>query len=137
MSTGAPERNQNALKWKTPEERVAACGRLCDHLRSGLGFDCWEEASFPTIQSYIEDYPIEFKSDLIDDADRARKAFFQRAGVNGMLGQIDGFSSPTWKFQMQNICNWRDKTESEVNGNMTLSIADQIRNEQNGDTETE
>lgn len=108
---GAPEGNNNAMKWSTPEERRAACDRLCAHLRSGLSMKCFPDADDQTLKRYMRDFPIDFAPDKIRQAIRENHKFWEVLGINGALGKIKNFSAPTWKFNMQNRCGWKDNLQ--------------------------
>lgn len=112
----APEGNNNRMLWKTPEERVAACKRVCDHLASGLSKDCFPDADWQTINVYMRKYPVEFDANLIEDATRRGRLFWEQVGIDGTLGAIDGFNANSWKFNMQNRHGWGERQQLEHTG---------------------
>lgn len=109
----APEGNNYALKWKTPEERKAACDRYCAHLAEGYSSDCFPEADLKTIKSYMERYPEDFPTEKVQEALRQSKYFWEKVGNDGARGQIEGFNAASWVFNMKNRFKWRDKPEDE------------------------
>lgn len=116
---GAPDGNNNAEKWKTPEERQKLCKAWCDHLEQGYSKDSFPLADEKTIRSYTEKYPVDFPSDALEQAERKNKLFWETIGINGTIGipikvnekYYDKFNAQSWKFNMQNRLGWKDKTD--------------------------
>ena len=109
--TGAPPGNTNAMKWSTPEERKAACERLCKHLRSGLSLQSFVEADEDTIKRYMKDFPLDFGTAEVKEAIRASRLFWEMVGVNGTLGKIKNFNASSWKFNMANRHGWKENVQ--------------------------
>jgi len=103
---GAPIGNLNAEKFSTPEERQKVASDYLEHCRLGLS-----DASFyveeDTMRRYIDDYPIDFGT--IKEARRLRRLFWENMGIKGMSGEIKGFNSASWIFNMKNRFGWKDQ----------------------------
>ena len=89
-------------KWKTPEERIAACKRYCEYLRRGFSKCYYPEAREDTIKRYMDVYPNEFVKEKIEDAERAGLGRIESIGFDGMMGKVPGFSASTWIFITKN-----------------------------------
>ncbi len=120
----APEGNNYNMKWKTAEERKAACDRLCAHLRSGLSMSCFE-ADDETVARYVRDFPEDFARVKIEEAVRDGQKIWEMIGMNASMGRIKGFSPAAWIFVMKNRFKWRDVNtfagdpENPINPNHT------------------
>lgn len=109
--SGAPEGNQNATKWKTPEERIKACKEYCKYLEKGKPKEYFPLAGPATINDYIKNFPIEFDSEMIEKSERIGKEKLINIGYAGMTGNIKGFNSRTWEFVVQNMTRWKLRTD--------------------------
>ena len=107
----ATEGNVRALKWKTSKKRMVACREYCEYLKTGKPKEYYPKASPETIKSYQEKYPIEFDTDMIEEAEREGLSAIISVGYNGMLGKIPGFSSRTWEFIVQNMTHWKLRSD--------------------------
>lgn len=109
----APKGNDYAKKWKSPRARKEACKRFCDHIAAGYSLESFAEADRKTIRYYAEQYPEDFPADKLQEAARLGLFEWERIGLKGTRGEIDGFNASSWKFNMQNRASWRDKTDVE------------------------
>lgn len=120
--------NNYGAKYKTKKERIEACDRLCEHLKSGLSLDCFE-VDRNTIYKYIKDFPSEFTSKAIKSALLEGRKFWEEEGVKGMKGERvtireesedgrrtvireKGFNATAWIFNMKNRFGWADRVEN-------------------------
>ena len=110
-TVGAPEGNQNRMKWKTPEERIAACEKVCQELENGYPKIYLETADWDTIERYMKDFPIEFPAERIQNAIRNGQKKLLTIGYSGMLGKIPGFVPRTWEFVTQNMTGWKLRSD--------------------------
>lgn len=116
----APIGNNYNMKWKTPEERKAACDLVCEHLSRGLSQDCFVPAAWKTVEWYIKEFPEDFPSEKIEAARRQGQIFWEGMGVDGAMGQIMNFNATTWIFNMKNRYSWKDKSEHSTDPNNPL-----------------
>jgi hypothetical protein len=131
LQAGAPLGNQNALKYKTSEERLALCKKYCEHKRKGRTDASFVSCDMDTFNSYREKYPIDFPSDMINEAVRAGLERWETIGDDGTTGEPrllkspDGkilqtvyrrFNANSYQFMMQNMFGWRIKTDVTSDG---------------------
>ena len=62
-----------------------------------------------TITNWKKEYP-EFFGAIKRGSYKGQK-FWEGLGISGASGQIDGFNSASWIFNMKNRFGWRDKQE--------------------------
>jgi hypothetical protein len=108
----APKGNDFNVKWKTPEERQAACDAFCAHIAEGYSMDSFPDASAKTIRSYAKAYPEDFPAEKLERAARESLLVWERLGMQGAKGEIAGFNATSWIFNMKNRAGWRDKIEA-------------------------
>jgi hypothetical protein len=113
----APKGNNYGKKWKTPEDRKAACAAVCEHLSKGLSKKCFPLADWDTVEAYIRDYPEDFPSEKIKEAERLNLKFWESIGVDGATGANKDFNAASWIFNMKNRfrSDWTDTTKQDVN----------------------
>jgi hypothetical protein len=109
--SGAPEGNENALRFKTPEERRQICEDYCTHIRQGFSDESFNQCRPATLGVYRKKYPIEFDAEKIEQARAERYRYWEALGIAGAMGKIPGFNAAAWIFNMKNRFGWRDKTE--------------------------
>ena len=112
----APEGNQNNKKWKTPKERQAACKAFCDHIREGYSIASFPLCDHKTIRYYIEEYPVDFPPEEIEQAFREGRHEWEKIGKQGAKGELSGFNNGSWIFNMKNRYGWKDTREFEGHG---------------------
>ena len=76
-----------------------------------------------TFLLYCAKYPNEFPTDMIEQARRERMLFWERIGIEGTTGKIQGYNSRSWEFNMKNRFRWSEKIELESRGNVVTSIS--------------
>jgi len=110
----APEGNHNAQKFPIPESRQQLCSDYIVHVESGLSDECFPECDPATLKSYIANFPVDFDTDRIEVARRKRQLFWESAGRDGTMGRIKEFNALSWKFNMGNRFDWKEKGEDTV-----------------------
>ena len=50
-------------------------------------------------------------SAAVKEGELLSQLFWEKAGIDGMMGEITGFNATTWIFNMKNRHGWRDKVE--------------------------
>jgi hypothetical protein len=123
---GAPLNNNNAEKYSTPEERQALCDRYCKYLMSGGYPSYFRECSDKTIERYIKDFPIDFPSEKIEEAERVYKAYYFGILHGGATGKIQGYNAPSAIFLAKNINKFRDNHDITSGGEKIKSAPPQI-----------
>jgi hypothetical protein len=104
---GAAPGNKNPQKNNTPEKRAKAYKAYCDHMAQGLSGKAFHSHGIEkTILKMINDYPKEFDPDELACAKAQGIAFYERAGIAGMMGKIKGFNGHVWQCQMSNRAGW-------------------------------
>lgn len=108
---GAPNGNTNAMKYPTPEDRQNLCKRFCDYLRTGKPRTYFPECDYDTISRYMKDFSVDFPPEDVEAAAREGQDRLLGIGYMGMTGKIDGFKEKTWQFIIQNMTNWKLRTD--------------------------
>ncbi len=114
----APKGNNFNVKWKTPEDRKAACEAVCAHLAEGFSKASFPLADWDTVERYMADFPEDFPAKKVEKALRLQKFEWERLGLKGVRGEIDGFNATAWIFNMKNRfrAEWNDTVKSEHSG---------------------
>jgi hypothetical protein len=120
----APLGNQNNKKWKTQGERQHAFKLLCEHIKAGYSRDSFPPADWDTVERYCAEFPVDFPADLLEEAFRSNRMEWERIGLQGAKGEIEGFNNPSWVFNMKNRfkAEWSDKTV--VDSSVTHTLTD-------------
>lgn len=103
--------NKFALKYKTNKARKRLCLKYCNHLTKGLSQESFSDCSYKTIESYISRYPDDFPIDKIEKAKRQGRLFWEKVGMDGMMGKIKGFNAKVWGFNFKNRFGWQENPE--------------------------
>jgi hypothetical protein len=124
----APEGNNYNMKWKTPEERKAACESVCKHLEQGLSQNCFPDADWDTVERYMKEFPQDFPSEKIKEARRKGRMLWEGMGRDGAFGKVPNFNATSWIFNMKNRYkeDWRDKHEHGFTNSQGQDIAEDI-----------
>lgn len=88
-----------------------------DHLISGLSFDSFGGVvlvSRETLYNWTRKHK-EFL-DTKKQYTPACQLFWEKMGRSGAAGQVPGFNTGAWIFNMKNRFNWTDKKEIEHSG---------------------
>ena len=122
----APKGNNYHERFKTPAERQIAFKAFCDHIAQGYSKKSFHQPCVEnTIMLMLEKYPTEFDMNALEAAKAAGINFFERVGIQGMMGEIKNFNGSVWQCHMQNRAGWKENIQvSEDPNNPTLSPAD-------------
>lgn len=119
----APIENDNARRYKTPEERQEMFASLCAHVFKGFSLKSFVECGENTITRYREEYPEDCPQSQLDEAYRGCRFFWEEIGIEGTVGRIKGFNPKSWEFNIKNRFpeEWQDKQTVDHSGNLNLS----------------
>jgi len=112
----APKGNSYAMKWPTPSARQDACERFCLHIAEGYSIESFPDADRKTIRYYAEQFPEDFPPEKLEEAARRGLLEWEEIGKKGAKGEIQGFNSASWIFNMKNRAGWRDRSEVDARG---------------------
>lgn len=133
---GAPDGNQNALKFDTPEKRKALCEAYIIHKTKGYSDASFIECDMKTFKNYREKYPVDFPSEQLEAAERIGQNFWETIGIDGTQGKIKNYNSDSWKFNMSNRFKWKIRedvtTDDEKLPDTKTIILDTKPKEENG-----
>lgn len=115
ITMSAPVGNNYAMKYKTSEERQALCQKYIDYVKLGRSKEYFPECDYDTFQRYCRDFPEDFPTEKIAEAERTGLGRLEEFGFAGMLGKIPGFNVTAWIFIMKNRAKWRDKFDVTSN----------------------
>ena len=93
------------------------------HISSGYRDKSFTVCDMDTFTNYCNKYPNDFPTDMIERARRERMLFWERIGIEGTTGKIQGYNSRSWEFNMKNRFRWSEKIELESRGNIVTSIS--------------
>jgi len=102
--------NTNALKFKTPEDRAIMFHEYLNHIKTGYSKESFPMCDPQTFKKYLEDFPTEFDTDLLTEAEREGRKFWERMGISMSLGLAKG-NPLSWIFNMKNRYHWKDKLD--------------------------
>jgi hypothetical protein len=119
----APLDNKFALKYKTPEERQVLCRQYIEYIKTGKSKEYFPPCSIQTFERYVKDFPQDFDTEKIEEAERRGLGRLEEIGFDGMMGKIKGFNPTTWIFVTKNRLGWRDKQDlTSANEGMQITI---------------
>lgn len=99
------------------------CQQLIDHMAQGLSFESFAGVigvHDETLRNWSTKYPEFFAARKIGYA--KNQVFWEKLGLAGAAGKVDGFNSAAWIFNMKNRFRWRDRQEIEHGGSMELNV---------------
>lgn len=122
---GAPDGNDNALKYDTLAKRKKLLSAYKKHCELGYPDDMFEECDIRTFKKYCKDYPIELPADIIHRSQMKRAKILYDIGVRGTVGipmsytdprtnaksQGKSFNAKSWQFIMMNLLNWKTRDD--------------------------
>lgn len=91
------------------------CQMVIDAMEKGLSKEAAAaecDICEDTFYRWVKKYP-DF-SEAVKQGERKSRLFWEKAGIQGMVGKIPGFNATTWIFNMKNRHGWRDKTETDI-----------------------
>lgn len=89
--------------------------KLVDHMKKGLSVDSFASlvgVSRETIYQWLKIFP-EFK-EAKELGEAHSLLFWEKMGIAGASGNLKGFNSKSWEFNMINRHKWVQKTEASV-----------------------
>lgn len=115
---GGQPNNQNALKFDTEEKRKAFCAAYCSHRKEGYSKESFHHkgSGIKVFDDYKVKFPLEFPTDMIQEAEIENLRFWEEAGIQGMRGKIKGYNSDSWKFNMSNRFKWKMREDVTTDG---------------------
>ena len=109
-----------------PSKYVPAfCDRIIEFGAEGAGkceMAAELDVTYNTFEAWQTEHPEFLQS--VSEALRKSQAWWEKNGRSATFGAFPGFNATSYIFQMKNRFkeDWRDKVESEVNGNLTVQI---------------
>lgn len=100
------------LKFPTPESRQKMWQEFCDHISSGLSMKSFAGCDDETAFDYGRKYPEDCPAEDLQEAKRKSLLFWEKIGIGGVTGKIEGFNASTWIFNMKNRAGWADKVDA-------------------------
>lgn len=100
-------------KFKTPEERYQLFDAVCVHLEKGLSRESFPLCDWDTVERYVSKYANEFPADIVREAMRRGRLWWEELGrIGTMGGKVNGervlFNAQSWAFNMKNRYGWKD-----------------------------
>lgn len=92
--------------------RPEYCEMIIEHMAKGLSKEAFAGVigiHKETIYNWAEANS-EF-SDAIKIGEAKCRVFWEQAGIDGMMGNIEGFNAASWVFNLKNRFGWRDRQE--------------------------
>ncbi len=136
---GAQPGNNYALKFKTSEERQHLCDEFCKHMRQGLSKESFPHCDPQTLRRYMRDFPNDFDTEKMIEAERQGRLFWEKIGIAGAVGldevtladgstrKLKGFNAASWIFNMKNRYGWRDRVDVSGHIDMTMyAVVDEM-----------
>lgn len=93
----------------------AMCQKAIDFMEQGYSKEATAahlDISEDSFYTYIKKHS-EF-SEAIKEGSAKSRMFWEKIGIEGAQGNIDGFNATSWIFNMKNRHNWKDKQETKV-----------------------
>lgn len=111
-------------KWGRPTKyREEYDEILIDHMSKGLSFesfgavvDVYKEALYEWVKKHPSFANAKKTGSL------KSQLFWEKIGISGTVGKINGFNNGSWIFNMKNRFNWADKHEVNQTGNSKIEI---------------
>ena len=100
---------------RPPKYKPEFCALLIEHMESGLSFESFAglvKVAISTIDAWVKQYE-EFRGAKKLGEAQCR-LFWEKLGRAGTLGQIKGFNTPTYIFNMKNRFGWSDRTDLRI-----------------------
>lgn len=88
------------------------CDMIVEHMAQGLSKESFAGAigvDEKTIYNWEKEHKPFFQS--VKKGEAASKFFWEKLGLSGVNGDIEGFNATTWIFNMKNRFRWTDKQE--------------------------
>lgn len=107
------EHQRRYVHMKYPDQgtRRAFWADLCTHISGGYSMQSYPGADEDTIYKYGADFPEDCPMAALNEAKRKSRLFWERIGMAGATGKMEGFNAASWIFNMKNRAGWVDKRE--------------------------
>lgn len=105
------------------EYKPEYCDLLKEHMAKGYSFEAFAadiNSHKDTLYEWVKTYPDFSDSKRIGESVSLK--FWEGLGVGGVVGQIDGFNTTAWIFNMKNRHKWSDRNEVIGDGGAPLSM---------------
>jgi len=89
------------------------CQQLIDHMAQGLSFETFgipQKIPVSCLYTYAQKFPT--FAEAKKEGFRACQLFWESMGRSAAVGKIDNFNATVWIFNMKNRFQWRDRTDS-------------------------
>lgn len=116
-------KNNFAKKYKSSIQRRKLCMAYCNHIASGYSKESFADCNTKTIERYIKEYPNDFPTNEIEKAKRFGRLFWEKTGIEGMLGKIKGFNAKVWSFNFKNRYGWQENPEQVNDEKIIVNFA--------------
>lgn len=93
------------------------CDELIEYMACGMSFDSFAGkvgVNIATVYDWAEANEEFFEAKKIGFA--KCKDFWEKVGIKGVTGKIDGFNVAAYIFNMKNRFGWRDKVDIDITG---------------------
>lgn len=113
--TKAKPRHLHKRRGQPTRYKPEYCAQLIAHMSSGLSFETFAaviKVNQDTIHEWAKVHP-EF-SEAKKEAWSQNMLFWERVGMTGMAGKIQGFNAAVYIFNMKNRFKWRDVPVAET-----------------------
>ncbi len=105
-----PTLNKGSIeKFETPEKRQEFFTAYCAHAATGRADESFlfKGSGIRLLKNYREKYAAEFPTEMWEEAQAARFAFWETIGIEGTQGKTKNYNSDSWKFNMSNRFKWK------------------------------
>lgn len=98
------------------------CQSLVEHMSKGLSYE-----SFAGEVGVCDDTLREWEKKHLEFSVSKKtgrikqRAFYEKLGIKAAMGLISGFNSTAYIWLTKNMLGWRDKSDIEVHGKLTLA----------------
>lgn len=97
------------------------CKMLEDHLAEGLSYESFgviADVCDDTLREWEKVHPEFSASKKIGR--KKQRVFYEKLGITGAKGEIENFNSTAFVWMTKNMLDWRDKSNVEHSGSVTL-----------------
>ncbi len=119
--TGSYKERMAALE-SSAVERGKTFKRLVQHIVSGHSMDCFDELSIDQIERFCKDFSEEFDENLIEEALRKGKNYWEAIGNRQANGTCLG-NSRSWYYNMVNRYGWRERVDVQAKTESAVSVS--------------
>jgi len=105
------------------EYRKLTFKKLLQHIRGGYSIDCFTTMSAEKIELFLNQYPLEFIREELDEAIRDAKQGWEEIGRKQSNGTCLG-NSRSWYYNMSNRYGWSERAQvkQEHTGSIKVDV---------------